>query len=121
MAVGGEWNVDAVEARDLFLPVRAPDGRLDHDEVTRARVPLKFHTAHSLHAEHVEGPRGHRVEFCRDVLGGGRARCGAAGPRRPAAKLATGEGGDGGATGAAVLQTEVDVGGPPLDPFLDDE
>src|SRR5439155_17837103 len=57
----------------------------------------------------------------RDVLGGGRARCRAAGPQRPTAKLTTREGGDRRAAGAAVLQTEVEVSVRPLDPFLDDE
>ena len=83
MPVGAVRNVLAAKGGDLLLPVRAADGRLDHQVAAASGVPLELDAAHPDEAGSFHEAARHRLHG-RDGLGGGDAKSRAADPGRVA-------------------------------------
>src|SRR5262249_12115483 len=62
VAVRSNWDVDPVQRRDLFLEVRSPNRRLDHQELTGPRVTFEFDAAHADEADGAEEFIGHALQ-----------------------------------------------------------
>src|SRR5579863_8248020 len=119
LKVGSKWDVHTVKGCDFLLPIDAPDGWFDHQELAGTSVPLELDTTHSNKRHPLEERLRQRFKD-RPGLRSGSAARGGADIRWPDAELATGKGTYRSAVGRTVLQAKIKIAVGTIDPFLND-